>query len=401
MRSSYVAVAITSLFAVVITGTPAAAGEPGTTPSDWPQYLHGPYHQSFAQSETTLTTGNVTSLMVGWSQKITRSGYAPNSGGPIVVGNTVYVGGGDVRAYNATTGALLWHNRLGGAVLTTPAYANGLVVVGTYAKPAAVVALNASTGAVVWRHRVGVPISASPTIAGRTVYVSVDNVGVIALRRETGTVRWVWHTNDADTFPLISSPTTDGKTVLVNDAGGAVAVALDAKTGAPLWQQTLATGEGASMDNFTIALMKGVAYVPTIDGDVVALDEATGAIRWRTSLGSAVFRSIVLDAGHVLATTENAHVTSLDPSTGAIQWAYTAAQLISPAIAIANGVAYVGTARDDHGTLGPQLDFLDMSNGTRIGAIPLVGGYPPMDPAISNGRVYVAHWYHLVELRLP
>jgi hypothetical protein len=101
----------------------ADAGSPAA--SDWPEFMRGVNHQGLNTAESSLSAATVGRLRVAWSRPIRRSGWTPNSGSPIVVGNVVYVGGGDVRAYDRTTGALLWRRGVGAPVLTTPAYQGG------------------------------------------------------------------------------------------------------------------------------------------------------------------------------------------------------------------------------------------------------------------------------------
>jgi len=57
-----------------------------------------------------------------------------------------------------------------------------------------------------------------------------------------------------------------------------------------------------------------------IKGTVIALDRATGAIVWQTSLKGGDFVNVVLDGNDLFATTKG-EVFCLEPADGRIRWA--------------------------------------------------------------------------------
>src|SRR6185369_15172138 len=70
----------------------------------------------------------------------------------------------------------------------------------------------------------------------------------------------------------------------------------------------------------------GAVFVATTDladgnnGGVVAVDLATGAVRWRVLTGKPI-RGGVAFAGNVVITTQiDGEVVALDPATGTIRW---------------------------------------------------------------------------------
>ncbi|MDP6376313.1 MAG: PQQ-dependent dehydrogenase, methanol/ethanol family [Pseudomonadales bacterium] len=67
--------------------------------------------------------------------------------------------------------------------------------------------------------------------------------------------------------------------------------ALDARTGKKLWSYTPAMSEdvkhiGFPQVNRGVALLGDTVYVGTLDAHLIALDAATGAVRWRTQVGA-------------------------------------------------------------------------------------------------------------------
>src|SRR4051794_20006049 len=263
--------------------------------------MRGSFHQGLALAETALTSQTVGNLHVVWRKPLTISGFAPNTGSVAVVGGVVYVGGKDVRAFDATTGALLWHRGVGAPVITTPAFAQGRVVVGTLRTGvgARVVALDAATGAVRWSKRLGQAfVFDSVTISGRRVFVTGSQATIggrtlTSFALGTGAVLW------RAAIRASSSPTVGAGTLVVDTNDGSRLRALDPDTGKTIWSASLGAGAGGSTDAFTPAIMGQTVYAGGIAGNVVALNVRTGAQRWRTPLGSAIFRSIAVAPGEV------------------------------------------------------------------------------------------------------
>ena len=98
------------------------------------------------------------------------------SSSPAVANGVVYIGrfNGNLYAFNASTGALLWQYATGGYIESSPAVANGVVYVGS--DDYNLYALNASTGALLWKYTTGESIDSSPAVANGVVYFgSTDN----------------------------------------------------------------------------------------------------------------------------------------------------------------------------------------------------------------------------------
>ena len=91
---------------------------------------------------------------------------------------------------------------------------------------------------------------------------------------------WTMPAGSAESVPLVR----DG-TIFVQ-AYGDIVQALDAKTGDLLWQYTHALEQGASpFHKRGLALSGNRLYLGTSDVHVVALDVATGAVVWDTTIG--------------------------------------------------------------------------------------------------------------------
>jgi alcohol dehydrogenase (cytochrome c) len=98
---------------------------------------------------------------------------------------------------------------------------------------------------------------------------------------------WVYQVQEAG--PVQATPLVADGVMYVTEARSRV-TALDMKTGRPLWRyepdlpkKVVIIGYGPS--NRGVALLDDKVYVGTIDGRLVALDAASGAVRWNVEVG--------------------------------------------------------------------------------------------------------------------
>jgi len=169
-------------------------------------------------------------------------------------------------------------------------------------------ALNATTGKPFWRFETGDAVRSSPTVvnvsgtAGRTVFVGSSDGTVYALDAATGEHRWTFETGG----PVKSSPTViddavggrenpaDGGTVFVGSSDGNVS-ALNAATGERVWR--FETGDAVQSSPTVASVPAGnnstdrIVFVGSDDGNVSALDAATGERVWRFETDGTVVSS--------------------------------------------------------------------------------------------------------------
>jgi outer membrane protein assembly factor BamB len=105
-----------------------------------------------------------------------------------------------------------------------------------------------------------------------------------------------------------------GDTVYAAGRDGEVR-ALDAATGKKRWkadtQLALSAGPGVG---------SGLVVVGTSDGDVVALDAATGKQRWKTRIAGEILAPPLLDGDHVVVRSVEGRLRSLSTTTGKEDW---------------------------------------------------------------------------------
>ncbi|MBL7140976.1 MAG: PQQ-binding-like beta-propeller repeat protein, partial [Planctomycetes bacterium] len=161
----------------------------------------------------------------------------------------------------------------------------------------------------------------------------------------TGAERWRWGYNPEhkNMQRLIPSPTPDGDWVFVPLPRGnrLAALAPDGRGVGLAWDL-----DGPTTDSATPLFHAGTLFVLDSDRkDLAALDPATGAQRWRTKLGGAVWRASPTGAdGKVYCFSVDGEVVVLDAKTGEILSRIDmAGKEVRSTIAVAGGRLYIRT----------------------------------------------------------
>jgi outer membrane protein assembly factor BamB len=167
--------------------------------------------------------------------------------------------------------------------------------------------------------------------------------------------------------------------------------ALNANTGAKLWNFPTYDANGPIYPvNCSPAVVNGVVYITGGDGNLYALNTSTGAKLWSYFTGfestnntlkpsPAVVNGVVYVGGGDGA-------IALNSSTGTKLWSFPAAALGQSSPAVANGVVYIG----GNGT----LYALNASTGAELWSF----GSSVFDtsPAVTNGVVYISRNDHVL-----
>jgi outer membrane protein assembly factor BamB len=366
----------------------AASGD-----GEWAQFNFDPAHDGYNPFETILSPSTVGNVVLKWSDA-TSEGFP--QGPPAVADGVLYVGAENtdlqqyaVYALNADSGDFIWKSATAGPPFGSPAVAFGLV----YVVAGNVYAFDANTGALVWQSQDS-NCQYSPTLVNGTVYVVCDSNVVYALNAETGTPFWQYSTKGR----INASPSVDNGMLYVNSGDGNL-YALNADTGVVNWQRQL----GASLAPPTTlsgyaggqAVANGVLYLG-VRNHFYALNASTGASMWTDGLmlgpyapglTPAVANGIVY-----VPAPEYGFVYALEAGTGTTLWkyqAYNGGAVASPVIA--NGVVYVPSVTGAFGEGVYTIAAIDARTGEPLwqhtsGGIPNFGRSPT--PAVVNGMIY-------------
>jgi len=258
----------------------------------------------------------------------------------------------------------LWHTGVGRAVRGSPAIGASVIAVGTSDR--SVVLLERATGQLIWRQRVPGPVAGGPLLAGDLLYVATQAVPdgrVLALRLKTGKVKW-----QARTGGVTASLALTGDLVVAVTDGGDV-VALDAATGAQRWRCSLRRAARA-------------APVPTAEGIVVAtlgdslylLDSATGTVRAHFATPGVVLGTPATDRHRLFLATTAGRLLALSLPTLAVQWERPLDDAVYGAPALVGDTLYALSAR---GTLWRvPVDAPDGARSVALGVSATAGPTP-------------------------
>lgn len=338
---------------------PAALLDPPA--ASWPQHGRDPAATRYSPLDQ-IHRGNVRDLRLVWVAELGFTGRV--QGAPAVWGDALFVATRDgLEAFAAATGTPRWsyvedrnertdaglpRQAPRGSPLVVPG-ADGAVVIASLPSAAVVVALDAATGAVRWRADVADPdyaeaLRTHPVLAGDVVVVGPTGADLspvpgrlVALRVADGGVAWRFDlvpVRDDDPARASWSPVPPGRSVGVGGGSGWNAGAYDPVTDTVIY----GTGQPVPTDRLDPRRDDGTGPVSAdlYTASFVALDAATGALRWYHQVVPGdewsydqhtvpVVVDLTLDGvrrrAAVLATTTG-YVVAIDVATGAFLGAH-------------------------------------------------------------------------------
>jgi eukaryotic-like serine/threonine-protein kinase len=219
--------------------------------------------------------------------------------------------------------------------------------------------------------------------------------------KQTG-IKWKFHTGGR----VISSPAVVNGVAYVGSTDGNL-YAIEAGTGALKWKFETKSWEVSSP-----AVASGLVYFLSYDGHLYALDAATGQVRWKFATGGEkryagthlhhlepaaesmpdpwdfYLSSPSVWSGAVYFGSSDGNVYSVDAASGALKWKFHTGDVVHSSPAIADGVLYIGSW-DTH------LYALDAAGGAekwrfKTGEDPEIHNHVGIQssPAIADGIVF-------------
>lgn len=200
---------------------------------------------------------------------------------------------------------------------------------GAEAKPAALVEFTpTTTPARVWSANLGggemrIGARQRPAVANGRVYAAAAGSSVRALDLQTGQAVWTWSGEKNTRFA--GGPGVGDGIVAIGGLDGEV-VALDAANGAEKWKAKVLNEVIAAP-----AIGGGMVFVRSNDGRVTAFDAGSGERRWswRADMPSLTVRGnapLTLGPGYVFVGNDNGRLTALSAADGSELWNIPVAQ---------------------------------------------------------------------------
>ncbi len=195
---------------------------------------------------------------------------------------------------------------------------------------------------------------------------------------------------------MVAQPVSDGRTIYVADAEGEVS-AVDVATGRRGWRfDTTPKEDSDGQLGGGLALADGVLYATTGLAEAMALDPTNGSVKWRVRLPAPARGAPTVAGGRIFVPTIDNHVHALKTADGEKIWSYrgqtiAAMALGLPAPAVEGDTVVLGLASGEvaavRATDGRALwtEALGSARGTSLAEISGVSGLPVID----RGRVFI------------
>ena len=258
---------------------------------------------------------------------------------------------GRVCAVNSNTGNVVWQTNAGAHLTSGVSVNAGRLFVAT--EQGQVLSISLADGKRLWSTQVGSTVLAAPKAYNGIVLAKSIDGALVALSERDGHLIWRFtQTVPALILHASSQPQFANGLVVAGFANGAV-VAINSWSGKVVWLQKVAQPAGLTdIENMVDIdvnpiISKGIVYVATYQGFVVALDLKTGHAIWRHKVSA--YAGITSDNNNLYLTDAKSHVWAFSEDSGASLWRQTALQgrkLSGPAVlgrylVVADGYGYL------------------------------------------------------------
>ncbi len=234
------------------------------------------------------------------------------TGGPVVAcpridGGVVFIGSSDhvFRAVELATGRLVWsYDGIEGFVETKPLVSDDRVVFGAW--DGCLYALDRKTGKLVWKWRGDKPspyyspAACWPVAANGRIFIVTPEPWMTAIDLAAG--RELWGTDNWAVRESIGL-SEDGQRVYVRTTEDIIAaISTSADGSEALWEAN--GGFGYDINSAQLVEKDGVVFYGTKNGLLLALDAATGAVKWKHRVGVALLNTVTALSGREVVVTD-------------------------------------------------------------------------------------------------
>jgi eukaryotic-like serine/threonine-protein kinase len=309
-----------------------------------------------------------------------------------------------------------WKFHTAGQVISSPAASGGVVFAGS--TDGNFYAVDQESGKLKWKFEAKSRIASSPAVANGLVYFGAYDGNFYAVNAATGQLNWKFKTGGerryagthlhgsqpaAETMPdpfdfYLSSPVVWNGEVFFGSGDGNI-YALDAASGGLKWK--FKTGD---VVHASPAIADGTLFVGSWDSYFYALDTATGKEKWRFKTGEdpdihnqvGIQSSAAVVDGVVYFGCRDSNFYALDAATGQKKWTFSNhGSWVISSPAVRDGKVYFGTS--DSGL----FHVLDAKSGSPIFSLKFQGWPMFSSPAIAGNTLYIgSHMGKLIAIDL-
>jgi outer membrane protein assembly factor BamB len=258
------------------------------------------------------------------------------------------------------------------------------------------------TGTVVGSFATTSHVESSPALDGTRAYFGAGDDGIYAVELGDGrSPRQLWHVEGyhVDAGPLVAGETVYVGSVEGDRQGDLCLLALDAASGAVRWKRrvTLPAIAAPAIDGgrvfFTLSNGKLNRDADKPAGAVYCADARTGERLWEVATSAGLYASPVCRAGHVFVVAGDGICQCLRQSDGGVVWNTPLGQRVVASPIVGRGAMLVLTERG-------LLAMLDTASGRILWRFDgleeyVTGGSVYASPILVRGRVYVCAGGHL------
>ena len=254
-----------------------------------------------------------------------------------------------------------WKFPTGDRVVSSPVWREGAIFFG--GDDGNIYAVEAESGQQLWKYRTGGPAPSTPAVKDGVLYALSYDGKLYALDARTGTTRWKFATGGERRFEAKGLHGMQPKNQTIADA-------FDVFLSSPV-------------------VAEDAVYFGSGDGNLYAVDAATGELRWKFPTGDVVHSSPACADGVLFFGSWDSYFYAVEAATGKEKWRFHAGE--DPVIhnqvgfqsspAVVDGVVYTG-CRD------AQLYALEAATGKEKWRFDNAMSWVISSPAVSEGKVY-------------
>ncbi|MCP2341779.1 outer membrane protein assembly factor BamB family protein [Actinomadura rupiterrae] len=316
-------------------GVPLLAHGPSTRPDDWTYTPRGDL-----AGPVTVVGGLVLAVKDGGTldavdartgtRRWTGEGLGLSSASKpsaLVNGGMIVLRAESLFGLDPGTGKVNWH------VFTEmpndaspPALAGGHVY--AFTDMSTLAAFDAMTGAQQFTIALGSPSMNAPTVASGVLYV-VAGSEMQAIEGTSGRILWRTTVQTEHSSRAIDGPPVADATTVYTVTADSSVVALDVRNGTQRWRSKRFLASGHPESKAALGRTATTLYVITSEGRLVALDPRDGRQRWEYAFGpnTTIYpaESVPIEAGGLTFTARSGVLVALDTASGTVRWRFTKA----------------------------------------------------------------------------